>query len=100
MHAIGNYIEKNSNKKVLYTTSETFSNEFIEISRKTDNKNNFDSIELFKNKYRGIDVLIVDDIQFLEKRVTFGNFNNVRFNFKNPVQKAKVYNLECNSLKI
>ena len=33
------------------------------------------------------------ETQFLEKRVTFGNFNNVRFNFKNPVQKAKVYNL-------
>ena len=82
MHAIGNYIEKNSNKKVLYTTSETFSNEFIEISRKTENKNNFDSIELFKNKYRGIDVLIVDDIQFLEKRIEsqkefFHTFNNL-----------------------
>jgi len=69
MHAIGNYIEKNSNKKVLYITSETFSNEFIDITRKTDNKSDFDNIAFFKKKYRGVDVLIVDDIQFLAKRV-------------------------------
>jgi hypothetical protein len=33
------------------------------------------------------------ETQFLEKRITFGNFKNVRFYFKNPVQKAKVHNL-------
>lgn len=70
MHAIGNYIEKNSNKRVLYVTSETFSNEFIDITRKNeDNKNDFDSIGFFKKKYREVDVLIVDDIQFLAKKV-------------------------------
>ena len=82
MHAIGNYIEKTSTKRVLYITSETFSNEFIDITRKIDNKNDFDNIDFFKKKYREIDVLIVDDIQFLAKRVEsqkefFHTFNNL-----------------------
>ena len=68
MHAIGNYIEKNSNKKVLYITSETFCNDFIDMTKKENNKSDFDNIAYFKKKYRGIDVLIVDDIQFLAKR--------------------------------
>ena len=61
MHAIGNYIIKESNKKVLYVTSDTFRSDFISINR----NNNFDNVEYFKNKYRNIDVLIIDDIQFL-----------------------------------
>lgn len=82
MHAIGNYIVKTSNKKVLYITSETFANDFIEITRKTENKNNFDNIDFFKKKYRNIDVLIVDDIQCLAKKVEsqkefFHTFNNL-----------------------
>ena len=63
MQAIGNYIIKESNKKVLYVTSEKFISDFIKINRKTNN--NLDDIEIFKEKYRNIDVLIVDDIQFL-----------------------------------
>lgn len=63
MQAIGNYIIKESNKKVLYVTSDNFITEFISINRKKNN--NFDNIEYFKNKYRNIDVLIIDDIQFL-----------------------------------
>lgn len=82
MHAIGNYIENNSNKKVLYITSETFVNEFIEITRKRENKNDFENIDFFKKKYRDIDVLIVDDIQFLAKKTEsqkefFHTFNNL-----------------------
>ena len=38
MHAIGNYIAKHSNKKVLYVTSETFVSEFVEITKKQGNK--------------------------------------------------------------
>ena len=68
MHAIGNYIEANSKKKVLYITSETFCNDFIDMTKKENNKSDFDNIAYFKKKYRGIDVLIVDDIQFLAKR--------------------------------
>jgi chromosomal replication initiator protein len=65
MHAIGNYIEQNSNKKVLYVTSEQFIDDFSKISRFNDNDNNYDYADYFKNKYRSIDVLIIDDIQFL-----------------------------------
>lgn len=65
MHAIGNYIEQNSNKRVLYVTSDQFIDDFSKISRRDDNKSNFDYADYFKNKYRSLDVLIIDDIQFL-----------------------------------
>lgn len=64
MHAIGNYIIENSNKKVLYVSSEQFVNDYIYAVRNND-KNNYEKIDLFKSKYRNIDVLIIDDIQFL-----------------------------------
>lgn len=63
MHAIGNYITETSNKKVLYVTSDKFITDFIGINRK--DTENYDVIEHFKEKYRNIDVLIIDDIQFL-----------------------------------
>lgn len=59
MHAIGNYIlDHNPNMKVMYISSEKFTNEFINAIR--DN-----SPGSFRNKYRNIDVLLIDDIQFL-----------------------------------
>lgn len=59
MHAIGHYIlEHNPNTKVLYISSEKFTNEFINAIR--DNRG-----ESFRNKYRSIDILLIDDIQFL-----------------------------------
>ena len=64
MHAIGNYIIQNTNKKVLYVSSEQFVNDYIAAVRNNE-KNTFDKIDSFKNKYRNIDVLIIDDIQFL-----------------------------------
>ncbi len=65
MHAIGNYIEQNSNKKVLYVTSDQFIDDFSKISRGDGTRNNIDYADYFKNKYRSLDVLIIDDIQFL-----------------------------------
>ena len=65
MHAIGNYIEQNYNKKVLYITSDQFIDDFAKLSRRDDSRNNFDYADYFKNKYRSLDVLIIDDIQFL-----------------------------------
>jgi len=65
MHAIGNYIVKKSNKRVLYITSEQFVNDFVSMNRKDNNGTNFDYVEFFKQKYRNIDVLIIDDIQYL-----------------------------------
>lgn len=64
MHAIGNYLIENTNLKVLYITSDKFVDEYTRIFRYSD-KNNFEKIDAFKEKYRNIDVLIIDDIQFL-----------------------------------
>ncbi|WP_044481587.1 chromosomal replication initiator protein DnaA [Paenibacillus antibioticophila] len=59
MHAIGHYIlEHNPSSKVLYISSEKFTNEFINSIR--DNR-----AESFRNKYRNIDILLIDDIQFI-----------------------------------
>lgn len=63
MHAIGNYIVKTSSKKVLYVTSERFKSDFVGINKKESN--NIDYVENFKEKYRNVDILIIDDIQFL-----------------------------------
>ncbi len=65
MHAIGNYIVNNSNSKVLYVTSEQFINDFLGINRTDETGTNYNYIDHFKNKYRNIDVLIIDDIQYL-----------------------------------
>ncbi len=65
MHAIGNYIVHSTNKRVLYVTSDQFIQDFIGINKKDDNGTNFNYVDFFKNKYRNIDVLIIDDIQFL-----------------------------------
>lgn len=79
MHAIGNQILQTfSDKKVLYVTSEKFTNEFINSIK--DNKN-----EEFRNKYRNMDVLLIDDIQFIagKKQVQeefFHTFNTLKEN--------------------
>lgn len=65
MHAIGNYIESHSNKKVLYTTSSEFRDEYTGISKIEKGSMAMEYANNFKNKYRNVDVLIVDDIQFL-----------------------------------
>ena len=59
MHAIGNRIlENNTKSNVLYVTSEKFTNQLINAIK--DNKT-----EMFRNKYRNIDALLIDDIQFI-----------------------------------
>ena len=85
MHAIGNYIKDNSRKKVLYVTAETFVNDFLKIYRK--DSNNFDNIDDFKEKYRNVDVLMIDDIQYLEiahktQQEFFNTFNDLYTNNK------------------
>ena len=59
MHAIGHHVEKtNPNAKVLYVTAETFTTELIEAIAKNANT-------AFRSRYRELDVLMIDDIQFL-----------------------------------
>ena len=65
MHAIGNYIVSHSKKKVLYTTSEMFKDDYINISNSENKGNNVQVMANFKRKYREVDVLIIDDIQYL-----------------------------------
>ncbi len=65
MNAIGNYAEEQLGKNVLYITAETFVNDFMSITRKYPDNKNLDYIDLFKKKYRDVDILMIDDIQFL-----------------------------------
>jgi len=78
MHAIGNKIfQNNPNTKILYVTSENFINELINSIKDANFKN-----ELFRKKYRNIDVLLIDDIQFIADKKTgqeefFHTFNHL-----------------------
>ena len=81
MHAIGNYIMATSNKKVLYVTSEKFVDDFLNIYRRNETSN-FKAVDTFKRKYRDIDVLMIDDIQYLEiasktQQEFFNTFNEL-----------------------
>ena len=84
MHAIGNEILRNNkNSNILYVTSEKFTNQLINAIK--DNKN-----EQFRNRYRNIDVLLIDDIQFIagKERVQeefFHTFNALHENGKQVI---------------
>lgn len=84
MHSIAHYIlSYNPDYKIIYTTTETFSNELISaIKNKTQ--------EAFKNKYRNIDMLLIDDIQFIAGKDStmeefFHTFNTLYENKKQIV---------------
>jgi len=84
MNAIGIYLlENNENLNVLYVSSEMFINEFIKALRENKARE-------FKNKYRNVDALLIDDIQFLEGKDTmqeefFHTFNALYDNNKQIV---------------
>ncbi len=66
MHSIAHFIlEKNPKKKVLYVTSETFTNELIDALKNGKTSGNESAIVKFREKYRNNDVLLIDDIQFI-----------------------------------
>lgn len=66
MHSIAHFIlDKNPKKKVLYVTSETFTNELIDALRNGKTAGNESAMLNFRDKYRNIDVLLIDDIQFI-----------------------------------
>ncbi len=81
MQAIANYItEKKPSLKVIYTTSEKFLNEYVDcIARKGSGR---DNETRFRNRYRNVDVLLIDDIQFWAgkrgvQEVFFHTFNEL-----------------------
>lgn len=65
MHAIGNYITTHSDKKVLYTTSNDFRTDYTGIANVNRGIDSINYANEFKNKYRNVDILLIDDIQFL-----------------------------------
>jgi len=69
MHAIGHHVMKHfPDKKVLYVSSEMFTNELINaLGERRDRRNN-EKLNMFKQKYRSVDVLLIDDIQFIEDK--------------------------------
>lgn len=68
MNAIGHHImDNNPSLKVLYVSSETFTSELIQAIRDTSTDRN-KKINSFKSKYRSVDVLLIDDIQFIENK--------------------------------
>lgn len=79
MHAIGNYIlSHNENMKIIYTTSERFTNEFIDSIRSASRSDT----TKFKEYYRSCDVLMIDDVQFFENKPSvqeelFHTFNDL-----------------------
>ena len=81
MHAIAFYLlQQRGNQNILYVTSEEFTNELVKAIK--TNKN-----EEFRNKYRNLDVLLIDDIQFIANREStqeefFHTFNTLRDNNK------------------
>ncbi len=84
MHAIGSHVlSKNTEARVEYSTSEKFTNELINSIRD-------DKTELFRQKYRNVDVLLIDDIQFLAGKERtqeefFHTFNSLHESLKQIV---------------
>jgi len=80
LHAIGNQIIKDDPQmKVLYVTCEQFTNDYIDAIRSNFKDN---AISVFRDKYRNVDVLLVDDIQFISKKIEtqenfFHTFNDL-----------------------
>lgn len=83
LHSIGNYIIKNNpDMKIMYCTCEKFTNDYVKSLQ-----GNFNSKNAFKEKYRNLDVLIIDDIQFISKAEStqeefFHTFNELYENGK------------------
>lgn len=94
IQSIGNYIRKNTKQKVVYVTAENFTNEYIQAVRELKTPQ-------FKNKYRKVAVLLMDDIQFLERKAEtqnelFNTFNDlydtgrqIVFTCDRPVEELK-----------
>ncbi len=90
LHAVGNYIIKhNPSLKITYISSERFTNEMVSCLR-------YDNMSNFRKKYRGCDVLLIDDIQFISgkdrtQEEFFHTFNTLYENHKQIVVTSDMY---------
>ena len=81
LNAIGNFVKQNSpDKKILYVTSEKFTNDYIDSLRASKEKEKANV--LFREKYRNVDILMIDDIQFISNKTStqeefFHTFNEL-----------------------
>ena len=88
MHSIAHFIlEQDPYKKVIYVTSEQFTNELIDAIRHGNMVSNNTAISSFREKYRNVDVLLIDDIQFIigkdaTQEEFFHTFNELHNNNK------------------
>lgn len=101
MQAIGHaLLEKKPDKKVLYVTSETFINDFINAVESGHGK-----AKDFKDRYRTVDLLLIDDIQFLSRKEStqeefFHTFNHLHQNNKQVVLTADCHPKAIKGLEI
>ncbi|UQS87242.1 chromosomal replication initiator protein DnaA [Nicoliella spurrieriana] len=92
MQAIGNYmLEQDPSKNVVFITSEKFTNEFVSAVK--DSSHGGTEMERFKEKYRNVDLLLVDDIQFFSSKDKtqeefFHTFNELRNDKKQIVMTS------------
>ena len=78
MQAIGHYIIFNNPKlKVKYTKTEDYINDYISNSRKTNNT--IENMSKFNRKYTNIDIILIDDIQFIESKIK--TMENLQYTF-------------------
>ena len=98
MHSIGNYVvDKFPHLNVLYVTSEAFTSDFVTAIQEK-------RMEEFKKKYRNLDVLLMDDVQFLESKVgtqeeLFHTFNILHGNNKQIVLTSDQPSKELTNLE-
>ena len=98
MHAIGNYIKSHSpKKKIIYMTSENFTNDYIDSIK---NNNSNDMNRQFRNKYRNLDVLMIDDIQFISGKPSTQEALFHLFNELYQAKKQIVFTSDCHPKKI
>lgn len=86
LHSIGNYVSEHlPHLKVLYTPTENLTNDYVEaISNNRTDKGAF-NLHSFREKYRSVDMLMLDDVQFLQKRV---GLQEVVFHIFNDLYQA------------
>ncbi len=100
MHAIANYINiHNPSKMVLYSTCEKFTNDLIATIR-SGKAYSQDGAQVFRNRYRNVDVLIIDDVQFLAKKQSTQEEFFHTFNELYGANKQIILSADCDPKEI